>query len=122
MIKKTIVPLVCLLLIAGAAAWIYYHQSGPSQRFDLSPYHALGAGVAEESAKLLGKKGRLIVIAPDTRQNPNPSVEGELSSFEEAIKKSGLTVAEDVRFRLTPQERMGTGGAVPDDQFLSILR
>ena len=122
MAKKTIVALISILAIAGAAAWIYYRQSGPSQRFDLSPYHALGAGVAEETAKLLGKKGQVVVIAPDTSPNPNPSVEGELDSFQEALKKNGLAVAATVRFKLTPLERMGTGGAVPGDQLFKVLQ
>jgi len=121
MVKKTLVAVSAILAVAGAAAWIYHIQSGPSQRFDLNPYRALGAGVAEETAKLLGKGGQVVVVAPDTSQNPNPTVDGELDSFQETLKKNGLTVAATVRFKLTPQERMGTGGAVPGDQLFKLL-
>ena len=57
MVKKTVIVFVSLLAIAAAVAWTYYHQPEASQRFDLSPYRARGAGVAEETARLLGKKG-----------------------------------------------------------------
>jgi len=122
MIKKTIGPLIAILAIAGAAVWIYRSQSGASQKFDLSPYNALGAGAAEETAKLLGNKGQVVVIAPDTSQFKNPAVEGELNSFQKTLKKSGLTIAAAVRFKLTPMESMATGGGVPRDQFLKVLQ
>jgi hypothetical protein len=122
MAKQKILVLTSILAIAGAAAWIYYHQPGAPQRFELGPYQALGYGTGEETAKLLGKKGGVVVVAPDSSQSPNPAVDGELSSFQEALRKNGLTVVEAVRFKLTPQERMGTGGAIPADQFHSLLR
>ena len=122
MIKKTIGPLIAILVIAAAAVWIYRSQSGGSLKFDLNPYRVLGSGAAEETAKLLGNKGQVLVIAPDTSQFKNPAVEGELDSFQKTLKKSGMTVAAVVSFKVTPMERMATGGAVPRDQFLNALQ
>lgn len=122
MTKEKLVPLLAILVIAGAATWIYRSQSGRSAKFDLNPYQALGAGVAEETAKLLGSKGSVVVISPDTSEFSNAAIEGQLSSFQKTLAKSGLTVAATVNFKLAPMERMATGGAVPRDQFLQALQ
>ncbi len=120
--NKTITPLLAILVIAGAVAWIYRSQSGSSQKFDLNPYHALGAGVAEETVKLLGNKGSVVVMSPDTSAFKNAAIDGQLDSFQKTLAKSGLTIAATVKFKLTPMERMATGGAVPRDQFLQVLQ
>ena len=122
MAKKPIQLFLAIVAVAGAAGWAYYTSSGPSQKFDLTPYNALGAGVAEETAKLLGNKGQLVAIAPDTSELENPAMDGQLTSFERALKKSGMTLAATARFKLTAMERMGTGGAVPGTQLAKVMQ
>jgi hypothetical protein len=122
MIKKNIGSFIAILAIIGAVLWIYRSLSGDSERFDLTTYNAFGAGTAEETAKLLGNKGQVLVIAPDTSEFKNPAVEGQLSSFQKTLTKKGLTVAAPVRFKVTPMESMALGGAVPRDRFLSALQ
>lgn len=122
MTKEKLVPLLAILVIAGAAAWIFRSQSG-TQKFDLNPYQALGAGTAEETARLLGNTGSVVVISPDTSESKNAAVDGQLQSFQETLQKNkALSIAATVKFKVTPMERMGTGGAVPRDQFLQALQ
>src|SRR5436305_8763872 len=111
MMKNLLVPVLCIVTIAGSAVWIYRNHSATTGRFDVSPYCSLGTGVAEETAKLLAAKGEVIVFVPDTSQNPNATVEGELKCCENALKQKGLAVAAIVRFKLTMQEKMAAGGA-----------
>lgn len=122
MTKEKLVPLLAILVIAGAVAWIYRGQSG-GQKFDLNPYQALGAGTAEETAKLLGNQGSVLVISPDTSEFQNAAVEGQLQSFQATLQKNkALSLAGTVKFKVTPMERMATGGAVPGEQFLQALQ
>lgn len=122
MTKEKMVPLLAILVIVGAVAWIYRSQSG-TQKFDLNPYQALGAGAAEETAKLLDNKGSLVVISPDTSEFKNAAVEGQLQAFQDTLQKNkAMAIAATVRFKVTPMERMATGGAVPGDQFLQALQ
>lgn len=122
MTKEKLVPLLAILVIAGAVAWIYRGQSG-GQKFDLNPYQALGAGTAEETAKLLGNQGSVLVISPDTSEFQNAAVEGQLQSFQATLQKTkGMSLAGTVKFKVTPMERMATGGAVPGEQFLQALQ
>jgi len=86
MAKSALVGLIVVLAVAGAVAWIYHHQAGPS--FDLTPYNALGTGAAEETAKLLGNAGQVVLITPEANAN-NPSFVSELACFRKASKKVG---------------------------------
>jgi hypothetical protein len=115
--------LVVLVVLTGIAAWLFFRQSDGSSNFDLSPYRALGVGVAEETAKLLGNKGSVVVISPDTSEFKNAAVEGQLQSFQDTLQKNkAMSIAATVKFKVTPMERMATGGAVPGDQFLQALQ
>jgi hypothetical protein len=120
--KKTLMPLLAILVIAGAVAWIFRSQSGP-QKFDLDPYRALGVGMAEETSKLLGNQGAVVVICPDLNEFKNVALEGQLQSFQNTLQKNkAMPIAATVNFKLSAMERMATGGAVPRDQFLQVLQ
>ena len=122
MTKEKLVPLLAVLVIAGAGAWIYRGQTS-TQKFDLNPYHALGAGTAEETAKLLGNTGAVLVISPDTSEFKNAAVDGQLQSFLDTFPKNkAMPIVATVRFKVTPMEAMATGGAIPRDQFLALLQ
>lgn len=117
------VALSALLLALTVGLWFFGAKSTRGPKFDTNPYRALGAGVAEETAKLLGAKGRVVVITQDTTELPNPAIDGQLKAFEEGIqKKPGMSLAPPVRFNLTPMERMATGGGVPRESFLAALQ
>ena len=122
MAKKPTQLFIAIVAVVAAAGWAYYSASGPSQKFDLTPYNALGTGVAEETIKLLGNKGQVVIFAPDTSEFDDPVVEGQLSYFERAIKKSGVTIMATLRFKLTAMERMETGGAVPGAQVAKAMQ
>src|SRR5436190_18717994 len=122
MTKDKLVTLLAVLVIASAGAWIYRGQTS-TQKFDLNPYRALGAGTAEETTKLLGNTGSVVVISPDTSEFKNAAVDGQLHSFLNTLTKyKAMSIATSAKFKLTPMERMATGGAVPRDQFLALLQ
>ena len=114
------------LLLAGLAAGavavsLYFALAGRSPKIDLNPYAALGAVTAEETAKLLGNQGRVLVMVRDTGADRNPSVEAELKAFRQTLKKhAGLSQVTE-KIRVTPMLMMATGGGVPPDQLFKAL-
>lgn len=123
MASNNVLKMVAVLALAGAAGWLFYRQSDSSPKFDLSPYRALGVGTAEETAKLLGSKGSVLLISRDTSDVSDHALEGQLKSFQETIKKiPAMSIAATEKFKLSPMERMATGGAVPREQFLKALQ
>lgn len=112
--------IVSLAAVAVVLA-LYFTFAGRSPKIDLDPYQALGAVTAEETAKLIGDQGQVLVIARDTGADRNPSIEAQLDAFERSLKKHpGLTQVTE-RFQAGPMAMMATGGGVPPDALTEAL-
>jgi ABC-type sugar transport system substrate-binding protein len=110
------------LAIGAAVLSLYlgFRPRGP--KLDLNTYEVLGAVTAEETAKLVGGQGRVMVMARDTGPARNPSAEAELGAFQKTLKKhAGLSLVTE-RIPVTPMLMMATGGSVPPGQFLKALQ
>ena len=113
--------MIASLAVGAAAVSLYFAFAGRSQKINLDPYNVLGAITAEETAKLLGNKGQVLVMAPDTGANKNPSVEAELEAFRQTLRKQkGMSVITE-RIQATPMLMMATGGGVPPEQLFKAL-
>jgi hypothetical protein len=119
---KRIKNLVIASVALGAAVVsVYFAVTGGSEKVNLDPYAILGTVTAEETAKLLGGKGQVLVIVRDTGANINPSVEAELKAFRQTLQKySGLSLLVE-KFRVTPMLMMATGGGLPTDELFKAL-
>lgn len=120
--NKSKIALALLLIGLTFGLWYFGFRSGDGSKFDTSPYVALGIGVAEETSRVIANQGRVIVLAPDTKEFLNPAIDGQLRAFEKTLgKKQNVSLAPPVRFTLSPMERMATGGAVTRETFLGAL-
>jgi hypothetical protein len=121
MTKRTRDVLIGTVAVAAAAVSIYFALGGRSQKIDFDTYSVLGAVTAEETAKLIGNKGQVVVMVRDTGANKNPSVEAELKAFQQVLKsQKGISVLIE-NIKIPPMQMMATGGGVPPDQFLKTL-
>lgn len=119
--KRTKDLLVAIVAVGAAAIALYFGFGGGSEKINLDTYEVLGAVTAEETAKLLGNKGQVLVLARGSGANKNPSVEAELEAFKKSLKKSsGLSMVAE-KLELTPMQMMATGGGVPPDQLFKAL-
>ncbi len=113
--------IVTTLAVGAVAVSMYLALAGRSQKINLDPYDVLGTVTAEETAKLLGNRGRVLVMVRGTGANKNPSVEAELRAFQHALKsQKGMTVIIE-KIQVSPMQMMATGGGVPPEQFLKAL-
>ena len=108
--------------VCAAVVALYFAFADRSPKLNLDPYDVLGAVTAEETAKLLGNKGLVLLIVRDTGPNKNPSVEAELKAFQETLKKQRGLGAVIERIPLTPMMMMATGGGAPPDEFLKAIQ
>jgi len=112
--------LIAAVAIGAAVVSVYYAISGRSEKVNLDTYSVLGTVAAEESAKLAGNKGQILIMVPDSGPNKNPSIEAEVKAFQESLKKQKLGVIIE-KVNVTPMMMMATGGGVPPDQFFKAL-
>lgn len=119
--KRTKDTLVATLAVAAVVVSVYFTFANRSPKIDLDPYEVLGVVAAEETAKLLPDKGRVLVMARDTGADKNPSVEAQLKAFQQTLKKHPGLSQVTVPILATASLMMATGGGVPPDQLFQAL-
>ena len=110
-------------LAAGAAAACLCLGCGhPGPKLELnSSYEVLGAVTAEETAKLAGEKGRVMVFVREAGRGKNPWIRAELAAFQQTLKKHpGLSLVTET-IPVSQMAMMAGGGGLPADQFLHAL-
>lgn len=119
---KTLVQVLVIVLLLGiAGAQVFRLFRGP--HIDLSPYLALGTVAAEEASKLVGGRGGLVLVVPDTGPDRDPVLDAQVDAFRSALKSHrGVAVKAVEPVRLNPFLSMQTGGAIPPDQYVTLRR
>jgi hypothetical protein len=115
--NSKIVAGIAVFAVAGSiiSVWRTMHRTeGPN----LELFRAVGRGVAEQTAGLVGKQKELVLVAWDPKRSPFPDVDAQANAFIKAAKKLGLSV---VATQLLPLTSDGTRG-VPGEQFLELGR
>jgi hypothetical protein len=119
--KPTKQTAAAILAVGAAVVALYLAFGRPSEKISLETYEVLGAGTAEETAKLLDNKGRVLVMVRDTGPDKNPSVEAELKAFRQILKKHADLSLIVERVQVTPTLMMSTGGGLPADLLFKAL-
>lgn len=107
------------LAVLAVVVSLYFIFGNGSQSVNLGTYEVLGAVTAEETAKLINNRGRVLVMARDLGENT--STEAELDAFARTLKKhSGVSVITD-KVQVAPMDMMATGGSVPPETLFDAL-
>lgn len=120
--KQSFVLMAALLAIFGSLISLYYTQRGPG--IELQPYKALGAVTAEETAKLLGGRGRVVVIGADFGEYKNlvPMMDAKIKSFQKTLKRTGeMTLAAIEKVKIQPPSLARTGEFMLPDQLAKVM-
>jgi hypothetical protein len=114
--------IVATLALGAAAAGVYFATGNRSQKTNLDIYDVVGTVTAEETAKLLGNQGQVLILTRDLGPVKDPSLEAQLEGFQQALKKQrGMSVAVE-KIKIPPMQMMALGGGVPPDQFFKALQ
>lgn len=120
-VKKPLIALVAVLVIVASVISIYLTQRRPTARINLAPFEAVGEVVAEETVKLLGNQGRVLVVsyAADV-----PAMQAPIQFFEEGLKTSpGISIVAREQLSMDPMEAYGPEmGGLPADKFLDLVK
>ena len=108
-------------LLGVAGALVFRSCQGP--KIDLDPYLALASVAAEEAAGMIGGKGSLVLVVPDTGADRDLVQDAQVNAFRKALKaRGGVHVSAVELVQLNPFQSMQTGGAIPSDQYLALRK
>src|SRR5256885_9567173 len=82
--KNILIAVASLLTIVGSASWIYYREF-KAPKHDVGLHRRVGEVLAEQTVKLVGSKGRLVLITIPTGQEPE--LKTQLEAFRSTLKK-----------------------------------
>ncbi len=118
--KKLITGTVSALAIAGAAAWIYYQQYR-APKINVPLYHHVGEVMADQVAKLAGKKqAKVVVITLPPRDFPE--LDAEYAAFTKKLGQLGdFKIHEDL-VDTKDQPKYGLGMGLSGRHFVRTVK
>lgn len=120
--KQSFVLTAALLAITGSLISLFFSQRDPG--IDLKPFQALGTVAAEETAKLLGNQGRVVVIGADLGEYKNlaPMMDAKINSFQKTLKRtSKVTLVAIEKVKIHPPSLARVGEFMLPDQLTRVL-
>jgi len=104
---KTMLTIVsCVLVIAGSAAWIYWREFRAPPH-DVEMHRRVGEIMAEQTARVAGPQGKIVVITIPT--GGLPELKTQLESFRSALKKLGKYELREYEMDPKDQDKYGVG-------------
>ncbi len=123
--KKPVVTIVAVLAIAASFISIFITQCERPPKINMKPYLAVGQVAAEETAKLLGNKGKIVIVVQDTSQfkTKNSPSDVQIETFKETIKKQGgISVSGTETVKIDMMAMHGPEMGLPGDLFVKIVQ
>lgn len=111
------VAVVAWIAIGTAVGVLFFSFYTFPPPFNPKPHEALGRALAEETLKLRGTDGRVIIITRDTAAFEGPAIDTQLKSFTATLKKAGVGVAATNLMKVDPLRQV----SVLPEEFLKIL-
>jgi hypothetical protein len=117
--KQALVVIACLAVIAISAVWTYRTQFA-APRFNVVLHQAVGRAMAEETARLLGNKGKIVVVAMEFSKVPE--LQTQIEEFEKTLKQLGsVTVKETYKLETEDKPQYGLGSGLSGRRYVRIV-
>jgi hypothetical protein len=119
-LKTKLVALCAVLAIVTSGLWIYLTQFR-SPELNVSLHQAVGQVMAEETVKIVGHVGKIVLISMDPAHAPELKV--QISAFEKHLKLlGGITVQERIVLDPGDNPKFRPGSGLSAKRFLKIAR
>ena len=105
-IKKTLIGLVAVLVIIGSAAWIYWREF-KTPNHDVELHTRVGEVMAEQTAMIAGKTGKIVLITIPT--SGEPELKTQLDAFRARLKALGDFQLREYEMDTKDQDKYGVG-------------
>jgi hypothetical protein len=119
-LKQALIAASAILAIMASAAWIYWSQFGSAKQ-NVALHQAVGQVMAEETARLAGRLGKIVVVTVDNHTAPELKI--QIAAFKKHLKLLGGITIKDIVV-LDPGENLKyrPGAGLSTKRFLKIVR
>ena len=107
-----------IAVIAGSCAWIYFVQVRAA-KFNVGLQRRIGEVLAEQTASVVGKKGKVVTIAIDTKEWPE--LKTQLQAFKNSLKKLGDYELREYEMDTKDQLKYGVGSGLSGRRYVRTV-
>ena len=117
--KSWLRSVAALLTIASAAVWIYWHEFKAPQH-DVELHRRVGEVMAEQTAMVVGKKGKIVVITIPTAGEPE--LKTQLDAFHGKLKELGNYFVREYEMDTKDQDKYGVGTGLSGRRYVRTAK
>src|SRR5437660_10685146 len=118
-IKNALLATGSILTIVASAVWIYYHEFRAAKH-SVALHEHVGEVLAQQTASLIGKKGRVVTISIDTREWPE--LKTQMDAFRNTLKKLGEYEVRDYPLDTKDQPKYGVGSGLSGRRYVRTVK
>src|SRR2546422_3943984 len=118
--KAWLVAIACIAVIAFCAIWTYRTQF-VAPKLNVVLHQAVGRVIAEETSRLLDKRGKIIIVAMEFAKVPEMRV--QIDAFKEALQSigGGISVKQTYNLETENQPKYGLGSGLSGRRYVRIV-
>jgi hypothetical protein len=117
--KNILLATLSVLAIASSATWIYYRQfKAPGHNVSL--HQRVGEVMAEQTAKIVGRKGKVVLLTIPTATEPE--LQTQLDAFRRTLKKLGSYELKERELNTKDQPKYGVGAGLSGRRYVRTAK
>ena len=117
-LKRGLTVATCVVVIAACCVWIYRTQF-KTAKYNVGLHQRTGEVLAEQTAKLLGGKGKVVVIAIEVKEWPE--LDTQIESFKATLSKLGSFEVRDYFLDTKDQPKYSVGSGLSGRRYVRIV-
>jgi len=118
--KQALLAAGAIIAIFASAAWIYWFEFGASTQ-NVKLHQAVGQVIAEETSRLVGHLGKIVVVTVDNHTAPELKI--QIDSFQNHLKQlGGITIKDIIVLDPGDNPKYRPGAGLSAKRFLKIVR
>src|SRR3989442_7348244 len=119
--KAWLVAIAFIAVIDFCAIWTYRTQF-VAPKFNVVLHQAVGRVIAEETSRLLDKRGKIIIVAMEFAKVPEMRV--QIDAFKEALQSigGGISVKKTYKLQTEKQPKYGLCSGVSSRRYVCIVK
>ena len=116
--KRALTAVISVLAITGSALWIFWSEF-KAPKYNVSLHQRVGEVMAEQTAKLVGLKARVVLISIPTAGELE--LKTQLEAFRKSLKKLGDYDLKEYEMDTKDQPKYGVGTGLSGRRFVRTV-
>lgn len=116
--KRGLTVAACLAVIAGSCTWIYFTQTR-AVKHNVALHQRIGEVLAEQTAELVGRKGKVVTISIETKEWPE--LKTQIEAFRTRLKTLGTYELRDYQMDTKDQPKYGVGSGLSGRRYVRTV-